>query len=62
MTGYEAYIFVLCLVVFVALTVFFATLITYIVRMNVKLIRGGVVDADIRKQKRKETNRTAVGR
>lgn len=62
MTGYEIYIFVLCLVVFVALTAFFATLITCIVKMNIKLIRGGVADKDIIKQRERELKRTAVFR
>lgn len=62
MTGYEIYIFVLCLVVFVALTVFFATLITYIVKMNVKLIRGGISDESIKRQREKESKKTAVFR
>ena len=54
MTGYDNYIFVLCLVVFVALTAFFATLITCMVRMNIKLIRGGLADVEIKKQREKE--------
>lgn len=54
MTGYDNYIFVLCLVVFVALTAFFATLITCMVRMNIKLIRGGLADGEIKKQREKE--------
>ena len=62
MTGYEIYIFVLCLIVFVALTTFFATLITCIVKMNIKLIRGGVADKDIIKQRERELKRTAVFR
>ena len=62
MTGYEIYIFVLCLVVFVALTAFFATMITCMVRMNIKLIRGGLADGEIKKQREKETKKTAVFR
>ena len=54
MTGYDNYIFVLCLVVLVALTAFFATLITCMVRMNIKLIRGGLADVEIKKQREKE--------
>lgn len=54
MTGYDNYIFVLCLVVFVALTAFFATLITCMVRMNIKIIRGGLADVEIKKQREKE--------
>ena len=54
MTGYDNYIFVLCLVVFVALTAFFATLIICMVRMNIKIIRGGLADGEIKKQREKE--------
>lgn len=62
MTGYEIYIFVLCLVVFVALTVFFAALIACIAKMNIKLIRGGFADGEIIKQREKSVKKTAVFR
>lgn len=62
MTGYEIYIFVLCLVVFVALTAFFAALIACIAKMNIKLIRGGFADGEIRKQREKSARKTAVFR
>lgn len=62
MTGYEVYIFVLCLVVFVALTAFFATMITCMVKMYLKLIRGGIADEDIQRQRDREEKRTAVFR
>ena len=62
MTGYEIYIFVLCLVVFVALTVFFAALIACIAKMNIKLIRGGFADGEIKKQREKSAKKTAVFR
>ena len=62
MTGYEIYIFVLCLVVFVALTAFFAALIACIAKMNIKLIRGGFADGEIRKQREKSAKKTAVFR
>ena len=62
MTGYEIYIFVLCLVVFVALTAFFAALIACIAKMNIKLIRGGFADGEIRKQREKTAKKTAVFR
>ena len=60
MTEYEIYIFVLCLVVFVALTAFFATLITCLVKMNLKLIKGGLADTEIEKQRAKEAKKSAV--
>ena len=62
MTGYEIYIFVLCLVVFVALTAFFAALIACIAKMNIKLIRGGFADGEIKKQREKSAKKTAVFR
>ena len=62
MTGYEIYIFVLCLVVFVALTAFFAALIACIAKMNIKLIRGGFADGEIIKQREKSAKKTAVFR
>lgn len=62
MVRYDNYIFILCLVVFVALTAFFATLITCIVRLNIILIRGGLADGEIKKQLEKETKKTAVFR
>lgn len=57
MVRYDNYIFILCLVVFVALTAFFATLITCIVRLNIILIRGGLADGEIKKQLEKETKK-----
>ncbi len=62
MTGYEIYIFVLCLVVFTALTAFFVTLITYIVKLNLKLVRGGLLDREILLRRKKENGHAAVYR
>jgi len=44
MTPYDWYIFFLCLIVFIALTVLFSVLIAYIVKLAVRLIRSGVED------------------
>ncbi len=60
MEGFNVYVFILCLVVFVALTVFFATLITFIVKMRIKLVRGGFVDGEVRKQREKEAKKSAA--
>lgn len=60
MTGYEIYIFVLCLVVFVALTAFFATMITVYAKMQIKLIRGGLADDEIKKAQAKGAKRKAA--
>ena len=62
MAGYELYIFILCLVVFMALSIFFTIIIAYILKMNLQLIRGGIVDETIKKQQEKEKHRTAVFR
>ena len=43
-----------------ALSIFFAIIIAYILKMNLKLIRGGLFDETIKKQQEKEKNRTAV--
>lgn len=48
MTPYEIYTFILCLIVFVTLTVLFSVLIGYITRLSVRLIRAGAEDERIR--------------
>lgn len=47
LTPYEIYIFILCAIVFVALTTLFTVMVVYIVRLMVKLIRNGVEDERI---------------
>ena len=47
MTHYEKYVFVLCLIVFVALTALFGTLLTYVIKLWFKLIRCGLEDKAI---------------
>ena len=47
MTSYDIYIFLLCLVVFTLLTALFSVLITYIVRLLIRIIRGGLDDKAI---------------
>ena len=47
LTPYEIYIFILCAIVFVALTALFTVMIVYILRLTVKLIRNGVEDERI---------------
>ncbi len=53
MTPYETYIFLLCLIVFIALTALFTVMVVYIVRLMVKLIRNGVEDERIWKEYQK---------
>ena len=47
MTSYEIYIFLLCLLVFALLTGLFSVLITYIVRLLIRIIQGGLEDKAI---------------
>ena len=59
MTAYEKYTFFLCLIVFVALTALFTALMTYVVRLTVRLIRHGAEDEKILKeyQRNQEKNK-----
>ena len=50
MAGYDKYIVVVCLIVFIALTAMFAVLITSIIKMRLKVIKGGLADSEILKQ------------
>lgn len=50
MAGYDKYIIVVCLIVFIALTAMFAVLITSIIKMRLKVIKGGLADSEILKQ------------
>ena len=50
MAGYDKYIIVVCLIVFIALTAMFAVLITSIIKMRWKVIKGGLADSEILKQ------------
>ena len=50
MAGYDKYIIVVCLIVFITLTAMFAVLITSIIKMRLKVIKGGLADSEILKQ------------
>jgi hypothetical protein len=50
MSGYDLYVFFLCLIVFTALTALFTVMITMIVRLNLKTIRHGLDDEQITKE------------
>ena len=54
MTAYEKYTFFLCLIVFVALTALFTVLLTYVVRLTIRLIKHGLEDEKILKEFYKE--------
>ncbi len=62
MTPYEKYIFILCMIVYVVLTLLFTTLIVYILRLSLKLIRGGVEDNKILDEYEKSRRRQNKGR
>ena len=47
MSGYELYVFILCLVVFVLLTGLFSAMLYYIVKTTLKTIRHGLEDERI---------------
>ena len=57
MTGFEIYVFVLCLIVFVLLTAMFSYLIGYITKMELQFIRFGHRDEAIKKEKEKQLNK-----
>lgn len=57
MTGFEIYVLVLCLIVFVLLTAMFSYLIGYITKMELQFIRFGHRDEAIKKEKEKQLNR-----
>lgn len=62
MTVYEQYTFFLCLIVFVALTALFSALLTYVVRLTVRLIRHGAEDQKILKEYyKKQENQKKCG-
>lgn len=53
MTSQETYAFILCLIVYVALTLLFTVMILYILRLTVKLIRNGAEDDNLLKMREK---------
>lgn len=54
MAAFDIYIFMLCLIVFIALTAMFAFLITSMVKMRLKIINGGLVDNKIINEQQEE--------
>ncbi len=61
MTDFEIYVFILCLFVFLLLTIIFAFVIITIVKMTIKMVRHGIEDGDIIKEKRKSVKANGVG-
>ena len=57
MTGFEIYVFILCLIVFSLLTAMFTYLLSYITKMEIQFIRFGHRDETIKKEREKELNK-----
>ena len=57
MTGFEIYVFVLCLIVFVLLTAMFSYLIGHITKSEIQFIRFGHRDEAIKKEKERQLNK-----
>ena len=61
MSGYELYIFILCMIVFVLLTSFLTYLIVCITKQQLKMIRHGLEDTEIRREYRKVAPISRIG-
>ena len=57
MTGFEIYVLVLCLIVFVLLTAMFSYLIGHITKSEIQFIRFGHRDEAIKKEKERQLNK-----
>lgn len=57
MTGFEIYVFILCLIVFSLLTAMFTYLLSHITKMELQFIRFGHRDETIKKEREKELNK-----
>lgn len=60
MSGYELYVFFLCLVVFTLLTGLFTAMLYYIVKTTLKTIRHGLEDERIKKEYEKQKRESPV--
>ena len=54
---FDTYVIVLCLIVLVAISVFFSVLMFAIVKMNIKMIDGGLLDSEIQAEYEKYNKR-----
>lgn len=50
MTGYDTYVFILCLIVFIMLVSAFTFMISIIIKLNAKLIKSGVIDSELHEE------------
>lgn len=55
--NFDTYVLLLCLTVLVFLLVFFSVLISTMMKMNIKLIEGGLLDAEIQAEYDRRTRR-----
>lgn len=60
MSGYDLYVFCLCLIVFILLTGLFSAMLYYIVKTTVKSIKHGLEDERIKKEYEKEKSNNPV--
>lgn len=60
MTDFEIYVFILCLIVFVMLTGLFTYLIALTIKQQIKLIRYGLEDTEIKREYRKAKGTSRV--
>lgn len=59
MTGFELYVFLLCLIVFIALTALFSFFIFYVGKQRIIIIKNGIADEEITKSLNKRIDKTA---
>lgn len=57
MSAFEIYISILCFFVFSALTILFSALIAHIVRLRLRVIRGGLADVEISEYQEKHLSK-----
>ena len=60
MTAYETYVFILCLIVFLLFTLLFSFVITTMMKQKLKLIKHGLEDKEIKKEKDKKAKTSKV--
>lgn len=59
MTGFELYVFFLCLIVFIALTALFSCFIFYVGKQRIIIIKNGIADEEITKSLNKRIDKMA---
>ena len=59
MTGFELYVFFLCLIVFIALTALFSFFIFYVGKQKIIIIKNGIADEEITQSLNKRIDKMA---